>query len=496
MSQPREYAPAVVEAKWQDAWARSAAFAPGARGRCDTFVYACTPFTTGKAHMGHVRSYTLADVCARRARAEGASVLWAMGFDAFGLPNEIAAVEHKVPPARWVEACQLRMTDQFRRLGLSTDPARTFVTSHPDYYRWTQWAFLRLLERGLAYRAEGVEKWCERCDCVLAALQVSDDGRCWRCGGEASLACVPQWYMRITPYAAELHAGLSALTGWDEAAVAYQRTLLGRIDGYEAEVALPDGGALTVFAPSAAAVSGATFVAISPNHPDLERLISRSEAAQEIEAQRRRSLNRAERRVEAIPAFACGLDVVVAGAARPLPLLVTPSVDLRFGGGAVFGAPACDPADAALARQLAIEPAPAGGDVGSLRPAVRFRLRDSSISRQRSWGAPIPVVHCQACGVVPVPDRDLPVKLPEDLTPTGRGSALAEHPDFAACACPRCGRDARRETDTLDVHIDSLWMLLPFCVPAEARSTAMFTHPDLARWLPVSQVVCGADQAA
>lgn len=492
----RAYFAAEVEAKWREAWASAGAFAPGPAGAQDTFVYACTPFTTGKAHMGHVRSYTLADVCARRARAEGRSVLWAMGFDAFGLPNEIAAVEHAITPADWVEACRQRMTDQFQRLGLSTDPTRTFVTSHPEYYRWTQWAFLRLLERGLAYRAEGVENWCERCGCVLAALQVSEDGRCWRCGQAAGLACVPQWYMRITPYAEELYAGLDALAGWDENAVAYQRALLGRVEGYEMDVSSPAGRTLTVFAPSAECVAGATFLAISPNHPQLDGIIPRRAAAQEIEAQRRRSLGRSERSHEAVPATDSGVRVRIPGRAEPLAVIVTPSVDLRYGGGAAFGAPACDPADAAIARQLGLAATPQESLTQTLRPAVRFRLRDSSISRQRTWGAPIPIVYCPGCGVVPVPDSDLPVVLPEDLAPTGRGSALADHPNFATCSCPRCGSAARRETDTLDVHIDSLWMLAPFCVPAEARDTQMFTHPDLARWLPVSQVVCGADQAA
>lgn len=492
----RPYFAPEVEAKWREAWAREAAFEPGPAGQEDTFVYACTPFTTGKAHMGHVRSYTLADVCARRARAEGRSVLWAMGFDAFGLPNEMAAIAHEIAPAGWVEACRRRMTEQFQRLGLSTDPTRTFVTSHPDYYRWTQWAFLRLLERNLVYRADGVENWCEGCGCVLAALQVGEDGSCWRCGGDVGLACIPQWYMRITPYAEELHAGLDALTGWDENAVAYQRALLGRVDGYELEISAPSEEVLTVFAPSMAYVEKATFIALSPNHPRLDRLISRRGAAQDIEAQRRRSLGRAERSDAAVPATNSGLWARVPGRDEPLPIVVTPSVDLRYGGGAALGAPACDPADASIARQLGFSTPPPERPAPALRPAVRFRLRDSSISRQRTWGAPIPIVHCPDCGVVPVPDADLPVVLPEDLAPTGRGSALADHPDFKTCDCPRCGAAARRETDTLDVHVDSLWMLAPFCVPADARDTQMFTHPDLARWLPVSQVVCGADQAA
>jgi leucyl-tRNA synthetase len=493
------YDPSRIELRCQEAWRRGQVFAPppDIPGQKNTFVYACTPFTTGKAHMGHVRSYTIADVCARRARSQGDAVLWAMGFDAFGLPNEIAAIENSIPPHEWVRICRERMTEQFDRLGLSVDWSRCFVTSDPEYYRWTQWVFLRFLERGLVYRAEGIENWCDKCKAVLASLQVSDDGRCWRCDSQVRLACIPQWYLRFLAYADELEQGLAQLVGWDEAVLACQRTLLGKTEGAELEVPFPSGPPLVVFTPYPEAISGAAFIALSPNHPYVERLISRSLATLDLDTQRRRGLSREERSTHRIPVIETDLVLRISGLDRNLPVVVTPTVDIRFGGGAALGIPTRDRTDADLAIQLglvAIEPAAQESDI-SLRRATRYRLRDNSISRQRSWGAPIPIIHCPICGQVPVPEKDLPVRLPNDLVPTGEGNPLASHSTFSDCICPRCSGPARRDTDTLDVHVDSIWMLVPFCVPPSARSEQMFTHPELRRWLPVAQVVCGADQA-
>jgi leucyl-tRNA synthetase len=493
------YNPAYIEPRCQEAWKHQQAFAvpPDRTGRKNTFVYACTPFTTGKAHMGHVRSYTIADVCARRARSQGDAVLWAMGFDAFGLPNEIAAIEKSISPGEWVKACRRQMTEQFDRLGLSVDWSRCFVTSDPEYYRWTQWVFLRFLEKGLVYRAEGIENWCAVCKAVLASLQVSDDGRCWRCNGPVTLACVKQWYLRFQPYADELERGLDRLSGWDKTVVAYQRALLGKTEGIEIDIPFPSHPSVVVFTPYPDAVFRAAFIALSPNHPYVELLISKSRATADLNAQRRRSLSREERSTQQIPVIDTEFVLRVPGQDRNLPVVVTPVVDMRFGGGAVLGVPACDKGDAALATQLGLAPVGPASNASeiSFRRACRYKLRDVSISRQRSWGAPIPIIHCPSCGQVPVLDKDLPVRLPCDLLPTGKGSALAAHPTFSDCVCPRCSGAAHRDTDTLDVHFDSIWMLVPFCVPPSVRSEQMFTHEELHRWLPVSQVVCGADQA-
>lgn len=487
----------LIERRSQELWRLNRRFATpsGPRERRGSYVYACTPFTTGKAHMGHVRSYTIADVCARRARSLGHDVLWAMGFDAFGLPNEMAAIERGIHPADWVRRSREEMTAQFDRLGLSVDWERCFVTSDPEYYRWTQWVFLQFLERGLVHRTEGIESWCDGCHTVLASLQVDEDGKCWRCGAQTRLACVDQWYLRLSPYARELEAGIETLGAWSEMAIGTQRELLTGIQGVELDAICPSGSPLAVFCAHPRALSTAAFVAISPNLPNLEQLLGLDRSALNLEAQRRRGMAREERSTQRLPAIATGLEIDLPSLGRALPVVITTAVDLRFGSGATLGVPSCDPIDAALADQLGLCAREEQGEATpAARPAVRHRLRDSSISRQRGWGAPVPVIHCESCGVVPVPDEDLPVRLPEDLHLTGEGSPLAQHPTFAGCRCSRCGREARRDTDTLDVHIDSIWMLIPFCVPTPARADRMFTHPDLARWLPVEQVVCGADQ--
>ncbi|SEI14844.1 leucyl-tRNA synthetase family protein [Paraburkholderia hospita] len=492
------YNPANIEARCQTRWIRNATFAtpPSRRGRRDTFVYACTPFTTGKAHMGHVRSYTIADVCARWARIQGDAVLWAMGFDAFGLPNEIAAIKHGISPREWVDTCREQMAKQFDRLGLSVDWARCFVTSDAEYYKWTQWVFLKFLEHNLVYRADGVENWCDMCHSVLASLQVTEDGRCWRCNSLVRLACIPQWYLRLSAYAEELDRDLDHLDGWDETVLAYQRTLFGRTEGVELDVQLAHGLLLTVFTPYPDRLSEAAFIALSANHPLVEKLLSPDSDVHDLDAQRRRNMSREKRSANGTALINTGRAVEIDGLGRSLPIVITSSVDMRFGGGAALGVPTCDPIDSALAAQLGVCGIEEGGSTPNvpLRPAARYHLRDSSISRQRSWGAPIPVVHCPVCGQVPVPETDLPVRLPDDLVPTGEGSALIGRAEFRECICPRCGANALRDTDTLDVHFDSIWMLVPFCVPPEARGKDMFTHGELHRWLPVSQVVCGADQ--
>ncbi|WP_080403648.1 class I tRNA ligase family protein [Burkholderia ubonensis] len=492
------YNPTAVEARCQARWARNAMFAtPSARpGQRNTFVYACTPFTTGKAHMGHVRSYAIADVCARWARNQGDAVLWAMGFDAFGLPNEIAAIKHGISPREWVKSCCERMAEQFDRLGLSVDWSRCFVTSDAEYYKWTQWVFLKFLEHGLVYRTDGIENWCDTCHSVLASLQVTEENRCWRCNNPVRLARIPQWYLRLSAFADELDRDLDRLDGWDETVLAYQRALFGKTAGVEFDIPFTDGTSLTVFTPFPARLPEAAFIALSPNHPLAARLLSPDDAAQDLDAQRRRSMSRDDRSAIGTSVIDTGHVLKIDGLVRPLAIVVTSSVDTRFGGGAALGVPACDPVDAALASQLGVSENDSDGGTPrvQLRPAVRYKLRDSSISRQRSWGAPIPVVHCTACGQVPVREEDLPIRLPDDLIPTGEGSALASRADFRDCHCPRCGANALRDTDTLDVHFDSIWMLVPFCVPSGERDKDMFTHDELRRWLPVSQVICGADQ--
>jgi leucyl-tRNA synthetase len=329
MPQP-PYDPARVEAWCRHVWKRDGTFATPAEepGAPSTFIHAGILAATGKIHTGHVRTYTVADVCARRARSAGDNVLWALGFEAFGPTPESAAIEHRIPPQDWIEYCTARMRDQLNRLGVSVDWSRCFVTNQPEYYRWTQWVFLRFLERGLVHRDESIGRWCGHCHTDMVA--VTDDARCPQCSTSLRPTRVPHWYLR-------------------------------------------------------------------------------------------------------------------------LPIAV-----------------------------LEVE---------------QYRIGDRPISRNRSWGIPVPVIHCPACGQVPVPDHDLPVRLPTNLMPRVESNTLANHPEFTACSCPICHGPGRRDADTLDVDVNAFWKLVPLCVPAEARPEQMFTHPDLRRWLPAAQIVCGTDEA-
>jgi leucyl-tRNA synthetase len=492
-----EYMPAAIEGRWQQAWREARAFATPEEGDREraAYIFSACPFTSGSAHMGHIRSYSISDAYARFLRMRGRDVLFAIGFDAFGLPSEIGAIKNELTPQEWVEQCRVKMRAQFERLGYSFDWEREWVTSHPELYKWTQWLFLRLLSAGLVYHAEGQVDWCESCKTVLASLQV-EDGACWRCHEPVRLVNRSQWYLGVSRYLEENEKGIELLSGWNAAAVGAQRTMLGRIDGVEFDAASLEGTPLTVFTVYKDAVDQAEFVALSPSHPDVEQWASDDEVRAKLEQVRRAGVQRDERAADSAPVINTGRALGVAGFQKPLPVVITPAVDDRYGHTAVLGIPAVDKVDATLAQR--VKPAssfawklPSGRP--KLREAARYRARDFPISRQRAWGAPIPLVHCEQCGVVPVPEEQLPVRLPDDLRPTGEGNALAGREDFIACACPRCGGAARRETDTLDCHVDGLWQWLPFSVPAAEREHGMFTSEELKRWLPVHIVIWGAD---
>lgn len=492
-----DYTPAAIEGRWQQAWRDANAFATPVSGEREraAYIFAACPFTSGSAHMGHIRSYSISDSYARFLRMRGKDVLFSIGFDAFGLPSEIGAIKNAMTPQEWVEQCRERMRAQFDRLGYSFDWDREWVTSYPELYKWTQWLFLLLLRRGLVYHSEGQVDWCESCKTVLATLQV-EDGACWRCHEPVTLVQRSQWYLGISDYLVENESGIELLGGWNDAAVAAQRTMLGRIDGVEFDAATLEGTPLTIFTPHRDAVMQGEFVAMSPSHPEIDAWTIDDEVRAKVERVRRAGIQRDDRSAEAAPLIDTGRALGVPGFAKPLPVVISSAVDDRFGHTAVLGIPAVDRTDAALAKR--VKPAaafawklPSGKP--KLREAARYRARDFPISRQRAWGAPIPLVHCDACGTVPVPEDQLPVRLPDDLRPTGEGNVLAERADFIACSCPQCGAAARRETDTLDCHVDGLWQWLPFSVPAAEREGTMFANEELKRWLPVHLVIWGAD---
>jgi leucyl-tRNA synthetase len=489
------YDPAAIEADRQAAWAERAAFATPRleEGEDGVYIKPSSPFTSGNLHMGHVRDYAIGDAYARFRRARGDAVLFGFGFDAFGLPAEMAAIERGVRPADWVRRCGERMLEQIRRLGFSFDLDRAFYSSDEGQYRWSQWLFLTLLEAGLIYRDDTTVDWCDTCQTTLAALQV-EDGRCWRCHNPVRLIRRPTWFLRITPFVEENDANLDRLENWDELAMKTQRYILGRTDGAEVALSLAGGGSLTAFTPHPGSVEEATFVMLSPRHPEIERFASDPAVAGQLDEIRSGGWERSARDASTVPVIDTGASAGGADGSA-LPVFVSPLVDARYGPTAALGIPAVDEADAAIADRMTRAGAASGGGAfdGEPREAKRYRASDFSISRQRYWGTPIPIVHCGSCGPVPVPVEELPVTLPRDVEPTGQGNPLAERPDFVDVSCPRCGEPAKRETDTLDCHFDALWLWVPAAVPPEGRDAEMFTHPDLQRWLPSERLVAGND---
>ncbi|HTR74497.1 MAG TPA: class I tRNA ligase family protein [Solirubrobacterales bacterium] len=501
------YDPARIEPERQVAWAERGDYsapAPPPDGERGVYVKSSSPFTSGNLHMGHVRDYSIGDAYARFRRARGDDVLMGFGFDAFGLPAELAAIERQVPAAEWVEQCGERMLRQMKRLGLSFDYDRVFYSSDESQYRWSQWLFLTLHEMGLIYLDDATVDWCDTCQTTLATIQVEEGGTCWRCHNEVRLIRRPTWFLKITPYLEENDANLPLLEEqpWDELALATQRYILGRSDGYELDLEGGPEGPLKVFTLYGGAVARARFVAVSPRHPAVDAWAV-GEVREELEELRSGGWERSARDARSVPLVDVGASVTLPSSLTgegevELPIYVSPLVDARFGPVAALGIPDVDEADADLAARMprvewiaTEDEVPPGEPVGT--PTRIYRANDFSISRQRSWGTPIPIVHCPSCGPVPVPEADLPVVLPRDIKPTGEGNPLAERPDFVDVACPRCGEPAKRETDTLDCHFDALFLWVPATLPPEDRATQMFTHPESRRWLPAERLVAGGD---
>ncbi|HEY1687593.1 MAG TPA: class I tRNA ligase family protein [Solirubrobacteraceae bacterium] len=550
----RPYIPAEVETRRQAAWRERDAFrtpsleqiaqlrdsgdsngssgdsngssgddSRGVRAARARYIKPSAPFTSGNVHIGHVRSYSIGDAYARFWRARGDAVLFAFGFDAFGLPAELGAIAAGTSPNAWVQRCAEHMQGQLQRLGFSFDWDRAFMSSDESMYRWSQWLFLTLLEAGLIYRGTGSVDWCDHCQTTLATIQV-EDGLCWRCHNPVRLIQRPQWVLRISAYVGENDSRLGDLKDWDEIALASQRYVLGRVDGVEVELSAQDGRKLTAFTPHAEAVSQARFVAISPRHPEIEAWALDEAVRGQLDDLRSGGWERSSRDAESIPVIDTG-GVVLSPAGEPLPVLITPSVDSRFGPTIALGVPAADRTDAVIAQRLSLDRVPGpdareapteastskpatsepatsepatsvASDAWSPRETVRYRAFDFSISRQRSWGTPIPIVYCRSCGTVPISKEQLPVELPLDIKPTGEGNPLAQRRDFVETSCPSCGGPAERETDTLDCHFDALWLWVPVCVPPQHRDETLeqiLALPDLRAWLPCERVVAGND---
>jgi leucyl-tRNA synthetase len=542
------YEPAVIEKKWQEVWERENAFHvpnpdPGAvADGTSTYVLEMLPYPSGEIHMGHVLNYTLGDVVTHVRRRGGSRVLRPMGYDAFGLPAENAAIKEGGHPRRVTERNIAAIREQMHRMGWAIDWAREVSTHEPEYYRWTQWLFLKLYEAGLAYRKEAPVKWCPNDQTVLANEQVID-GRCERCGAEVEAKNLEQWFFRITAYADRLLEEMSLLESWPERVLTMQRNWIGRSEGAEVVFHVEEIDIdLPVFTTRPDTLFGATFFVLAPEHPLVPKLAAGTPHEEEVldyarHAAARSAVERADPEKEKSGVFT-GRFVTNPVNDNRLPIWISDYVLMDYGTGAIMGVPAHDERDFAFAERYELPVrtvvVPVDGDVeegsafvghtaeeklvdsaqfsglsspegktaivewlesrGRGRSAVGYRLRDWLISRQRYWGCPIPILHCAECGLVPVPEEDLPVLLPEveEYLPKGR-SPLAAAEDWVRAACPRCGGEARRETDTMDTFVDSSWYYIRYCDPA--NDEAAFDRAIADYWLPVNQYIGGIEHA-
>src|SRR5688500_13696977 len=543
------YEAATVERAAQTFWEKERVFEARENVGDDAGKFYCLsmfPYPSGRLHMGHVRNYTIGDVLTRFAKMQGKSVLQPMGWDAFGLPAENAAIKNNVPPAKWTRDNIAYMKGQLKQLGFAFDWSREIATCDPSYYRWNQWLFLRMLEKGIAYRKTGVVNWDPVDQTVLANEQVID-GRGWRTGAIVEKREIPMYYLAITTYAPELLSDLEKLPDWPERVKTMQANWIGKSEGCEigfpyapdTRALMGTDGALKVFTTRADTVFGTTFMAISAEHPIALRAGSKNAQLQAfIDECRRGSTMEADIATQEKKGMRTGFSVLHPFTGKPVEVWVANYVLMAYGEGAVMGVPAHDARDYefALKNQLAIvqviesktgayanvdppwqdaytdhgitinsgefdglefQPtiekiAAALEQKGLGRKRVQWRLRDWGISRQRYWGCPVPIVHCAACGDVPVPDEELPVLLPEDVVPDGTGNPLNKRAAYVDTRCPSCGKPAKRETDTMDTFVDSSWYFARFACPGQDKTMLDERAND---WMPVDPYIGGIEHA-
>jgi len=558
-----EYNAEAIETKWQKAWEDEDLYKTDTDpSKPKKYVLEMFPYPSGDLHMGHARNYTIGDAMARQARMRGYDVLHPMGFDAFGLPAENAAIKHNTQAAKWTYQNIGQAVKTMKRMGFSYDYDRMFNTCDPEYYRWGQWMFIQMWKRGLAYRATSPVNWCPTCKTVLANEQVVE-GRCWRCGSVPEKRNLSQWYLKITDYAQELLDDLDQLTGWPENVKAQQRNWIGRSEGAEIDFKLadldgvtPTDRTITVFTTRADTLFGTSFMVLPPESDLAAELVAGTQYEEgflklKAATEKVSSVDRQGSAREKHGVFT-GRYVINPITGRPCPLWVADYVLLDYGTGAVMGVPCGDQRDFDFARKYGLDIPPIicqkddplyeqlkdqkdmvvtnvdwdqamaaegylvqsgeftgllGGkhsegveaiqkwleDHGCGRVKVQFRLRDWLISRQRYWGNPIPMIHCDDCGDVPVPEDQLPVRLPEDLD-LGAGDTLAEYAPFYETTCPKCGKPAKRITDTMDTFTCSCsWYYLRYCDPHNDQTP--FSKEAVDRWMPVDNYIGGIEHA-
>ena len=557
----KEYNPHEIEPRWQKVWAETGAHkATEDTSKPKRYVLEMFPYPSGDIHMGHVRNYTIGDVTARYYAMRGYDVLHPMGWDAFGLPAENAAIKHNSHPAKWTYANIETQKASFKRMGFSYDWDRTVVACDPEYYRWGQWIFLQMYKRGLVERRNSPVNWCPNCKTVLANEQVTE-GECWRCHGAVEKRDLTQWYYKITDYAQELLDDLDQLKGWPDPVKQMQANWIGRSEGAEVDFELipaegkDDGQTITVFTTRPDTLFGCSFFLLAPESPLVHDLVCGTEYEAEVMAlvegaAKVSAVERAQGDREKHGAFT-GRYVINPVNGEKVPVWVADYIVADYGTGAVMAVPCGDQRDFEFARKydLPIIPIILGEDdplypelngvqerkvttvdweksyeaegvlvqsgkytgmvggkhspavdaiIGDLeaqgkgKKSVQFRLRDWLISRQRYWGNPIPIVYCDDCGIVPVPEDQLPVTLPKDID-LAAGETLATHEQFAQCTCPKCGKPARRETDTMDTFTCSSWYYMRYTDP---HNTELPFSPDrVNRWMPVDQYIGGIEHA-
>jgi leucyl-tRNA synthetase len=532
------YNPQSIEEKWQQTWAeQNLDQMPEETQKPKFYALSMFPYPSGNLHMGHVRNYTIIDVIARLKRMQGYRVLNPMGWDAFGLPAENAAIERGIPPAKWTYENIAQMKGLFRSLGISFDWTKEVTTCSPDYYRWTQWIFLQFLEAGLAYQKEAAVNWDPIDQTVLANEQVDNEGRSWRSGAKVERKLLRQWFLKITDYAEQLLNDLDKLPDWPERVKLMQANWIGKSVG--AYLEFPIVGMdekIAVFTTRPDTVYGVSYLVLAPEHPLTQRVTTEDRKAavetfiKEVAAQSEIDRTAEDKPKRGIPT---GGKAINPFSGEEIPIWIADYVLYEYGTGAVMGVPAHDTRDFKFANQYQLpikvvivdddelplteaytEPGiminsqsfngmdsikgkaaiiRAAEDSGCGKARVQYRLRDWLISRQRYWGAPIPVIHCPTCGTVPVPASDLPVLLPENVEFTGKGSPLAKMEEWVNVPCPSCGTAAKRETDTMDTFIDSSWYFLRY--PDAQNQEQIFDSAKTNDWMPVDQYVGGIEHA-
>ena len=538
-----QYQPREIEAAAQSHWDSQKSFEVSEQPGKDTFYcLSMFPYPSGKLHMGHVRNYTIGDVIARYQRMQGKNVLQPMGWDAFGMPAENAAMKNQVAPAKWTYENIAYMKAQLKSLGLAVDWTREVTTCKPDYYRWEQWLFTRLYQKGVIYRKNGTVNWDPVDQTVLANEQVID-GRGWRSGALIEKREIPMYYFKITAYADELLESLDELDGWPEQVKTMQRNWIGKSRGMEISfpydiASIGSEGQMKVFTTRPDTLMGATYVAVAAEHP-LATLAAQNDPELQafIDECKRGGVAEADIATQEKKGLATSLRVQHPLTGELLPVWVANYVLMNYGEGAVMAVPAHDERDFEFASKYGLPikpvvrtsagdltPSPwqdAYGEHGELinsgifdgldfegafdaievalqkkglgQARTQFRLRDWGISRQRYWGCPIPIIHCDSCGDVPVPEDQLPVVLPEDVVPDGAGSPLARMPEFYECSCPKCGAPAKRETDTMDTFVESSWYFARYASPHYDQG--MVDPAAANHWLPVDQYIGGIEHA-